>query len=68
VGERLVAALAAEPLWFGDREVRLGVSIGVATFGEGQFTTAEDLLAAADRAMYVVKAAGGSGASIESRP
>jgi len=67
VGERLVAALAAEPLWFGDREVRLGISIGVATFGEGQFTTAEDLLAAADRAMYVVKAAGGGGASIESR-
>jgi diguanylate cyclase (GGDEF)-like protein/PAS domain S-box-containing protein len=68
VGKRLVAALAAEPLRFDDREVRLGISIGVATFGEGQFTTAEDLLAAADRAMYVVKAAGGGGASIESRP
>lgn len=67
VGERLVAALAAEPLRLGDSEVRLGISIGVATFGEGQFTTAEDLLAAADRAMYVVKAAGGGGASIESR-
>jgi diguanylate cyclase (GGDEF)-like protein/PAS domain S-box-containing protein len=67
VGERLVAALAAEPLRLGDREVRLGISIGVATFGGAEFTTAEDLLAAADRAMYVVKAAGGGGASIESR-
>jgi diguanylate cyclase (GGDEF)-like protein/PAS domain S-box-containing protein len=67
VGQRLVAALAAEPLRFGEREVRLGISIGVATFGRGEFTTAEDLLAAADRAMYVVKAAGGGGASIESR-
>ena len=41
---------------------------GAATFGGGDFPTAEELLAAADRAMYVVKAAGGGGASIESRP
>jgi diguanylate cyclase (GGDEF)-like protein/PAS domain S-box-containing protein len=67
VGERLVAALASEPLTLGGREVRLGISIGVATFGGGEFTSAEDVLAAADRAMYVVKAAGGGGASIESR-
>jgi diguanylate cyclase (GGDEF)-like protein len=68
VAERLVAALAAEPLRLGEREVRLGVSIGIATFGRGWFPSAEELLAAADRAMYVVKAAGGGGASIESRP
>jgi diguanylate cyclase (GGDEF)-like protein/PAS domain S-box-containing protein len=68
VGERLVAALAAEPVRIGDHEVRLGISIGVATFGAGEFISAEDLLAAADRAMYRVKAAGGGGASIESRP
>jgi diguanylate cyclase (GGDEF)-like protein/PAS domain S-box-containing protein len=68
VGERLVAALAAEPLRLDDREVRLGASIGIATFAHGEGGTAEDLLAAADRAMYVVKAAGGGGASIESRP
>jgi diguanylate cyclase (GGDEF)-like protein/PAS domain S-box-containing protein len=67
VGQRLVAALAAEPLRIDDREVRLGISIGVATFGAGEFISAEDLLAAADRAMYRVKAAGGGGASIESR-
>jgi diguanylate cyclase (GGDEF)-like protein/PAS domain S-box-containing protein len=68
VAGRLVEAIVAEPLRIGDREVRLGISIGVATFGAGDFPTAEELLSAADRAMYVVKAAGGGGASIESRP
>jgi diguanylate cyclase (GGDEF)-like protein/PAS domain S-box-containing protein len=68
VGQRLVAMLAAEPLRIGEREVRLGISIGVAAFGGGESISAEDLLAAADRAMYMVKAAGGGGASIESRP
>ncbi|MFP5388561.1 MAG: diguanylate cyclase [Thermoleophilia bacterium] len=68
VGQRLVAALAAEPLRIGEREVRLGISIGVAAFGGGESISAEGLLAAADRAMYMVKAAGGGGASIESRP
>jgi diguanylate cyclase (GGDEF)-like protein/PAS domain S-box-containing protein len=68
VAGRLVAAVAAEPLEIGGRSVQLGISVGAATFGEGRLTTAEDLLAAADRAMYVVKAAGGGGASIESRP
>jgi diguanylate cyclase (GGDEF)-like protein/PAS domain S-box-containing protein len=64
---RLVDALAAEPLEFDGRQVQLGISVGVATFGEGDFPAAKELLAAADRAMYVVKAAGGGGASIESR-
>lgn len=66
VGERLVAALAAEPLLLGDREVRLAISVGAATFDWRGGRSAEELLAAADRAMYVVKAAGGGGASIES--
>ena len=68
VAGRLVEAVAAEPLELGGKPVRLGVSVGAATFGEGEFPSAEELLAAADRAMYVVKAAGGGGASIESRP
>jgi diguanylate cyclase (GGDEF)-like protein len=68
VAERLVDAIAMEPLEIGGRPVRLGVSVGAAPFGGGDFPTAEDLLAAADRAMHVVKAAGGGGASIESRP
>ena len=68
VAQRLVAMLAAEPLRIGEREVRLGISIGVAAFGGGESISAENLLAAADRAMYMVKAAGGGGASIESRP
>jgi diguanylate cyclase (GGDEF)-like protein/PAS domain S-box-containing protein len=68
VGERLVAALAAERLVLGDREVRLGISVGAAVFDWRDGQSAEELMAAADRAMYVVKAAGGGGASIESRP
>jgi diguanylate cyclase (GGDEF)-like protein/PAS domain S-box-containing protein len=67
VAGRLVDAIAAEPLEIGGRQLRLGVSVGAATFGEGDYPSAEELLAAADRAMYVVKAAGGGGASIESR-
>jgi diguanylate cyclase (GGDEF)-like protein/PAS domain S-box-containing protein len=68
VAGRLVEAIAAESLEIGGRPVQLGISVGAATFGEGNFPSAEELLAAADRAMYVVKAAGGGGASIESRP
>jgi diguanylate cyclase (GGDEF)-like protein/PAS domain S-box-containing protein len=68
VAERLVEALAAERLEIDGRELRLGISVGVATFDENGCPPAKDLLAAADRAMYVVKAAGGGGASIESRP
>ncbi len=68
VASRLVATIAAEPLEVDGRELKLGISVGVATFDEEGCPTAKDLLAAADRAMYVVKAAGGGGASIESRP
>jgi diguanylate cyclase (GGDEF)-like protein/PAS domain S-box-containing protein len=68
VAGRLVEAIAAEPLEIDGKPVQLGISVGAATFGGGDFPSAEDLLAAADRAMYVVKAAGGGGASIESRP
>jgi diguanylate cyclase (GGDEF)-like protein/PAS domain S-box-containing protein len=67
VAARLVGAVAAEPLEIGGKPVQMGISVGVATFGGGNFPSAEELLAAADRAMYVVKAAGGGGASIESR-
>jgi diguanylate cyclase (GGDEF)-like protein/PAS domain S-box-containing protein len=68
VASRLVEALAAEPLEVDGRELKLGISVGVATFDENGCPLAKDLLAAADRAMYVVKAAGGGGASIESCP
>ena len=68
VAERLVETIAAEPLEIDGREVQLSVSVGAATFDENCCPSAKDLLAAADRAMYVVKAAGGGGASIESRP
>jgi diguanylate cyclase (GGDEF)-like protein len=68
VAARLVEAIAQEPLEVDGEELKLGISVGVATFDENGCPPAKDLLAAADRAMYVVKAAGGGGASIESRP
>jgi diguanylate cyclase (GGDEF)-like protein/PAS domain S-box-containing protein len=61
VAERLVAALAAAPLQVEGGEIRLSISVGVALFDENGLPLAEDLLAAADRAMYMAKAAGGGG-------
>jgi diguanylate cyclase (GGDEF)-like protein/PAS domain S-box-containing protein len=61
VAERLVAALAGAPLKVDGGEVRLEISVGVALFDENGLPLAEDLLSAADRAMYVAKAAGGGG-------
>jgi diguanylate cyclase (GGDEF)-like protein/PAS domain S-box-containing protein len=65
--QRLVAAVAAAPLEVEravGEELGLSVSIGVACFDEHGCPPAQDLLVAADRAMYVVKAAGGGGASL----
>jgi diguanylate cyclase (GGDEF)-like protein/PAS domain S-box-containing protein len=62
VAQRLVAAVAAAPLGIEGSEVQLSASVGVANFDEYGCPPAEDLLVAADRAMYVAKAAGGGGA------
>ncbi len=68
VAERLLGLLAASPLRIDGVEVPLGISVGVALFDEDGCPPAEDLLAAADRAMYVAKAAGGSGAVLAETP
>jgi diguanylate cyclase (GGDEF)-like protein/PAS domain S-box-containing protein len=62
VAERLVAALAASSLEVEGDRIHLAVSAGIALFGDGVCPPARDLLAEADRAMYVAKAAGGGGA------
>ena len=59
VAERLVATLAASPLEISGAEIQIGLSVGIALFDAGGCPPAEELLAAADRAMYVAKAAGG---------
>jgi diguanylate cyclase len=64
VAERLVATLAKSPLRIDDGEIRLGISVGVAPFEGGGCPSAKELLAAADRAMYVAKAAGGGSAVV----
>jgi diguanylate cyclase (GGDEF)-like protein/PAS domain S-box-containing protein len=62
VAERLLAAVAASPFWVDGNELPIGISIGAAVFAGPEVVSAKDLLAAADRAMYVAKAAGGGGA------
>jgi diguanylate cyclase len=64
VAARLVAALAASPLSIEGREVPLCTSVGIALYDENGCPPADELLAAADHAMYAVKASGGSGAEI----
>jgi diguanylate cyclase (GGDEF)-like protein/PAS domain S-box-containing protein len=62
VALRLVEALAASPPVIEGKEVPLGLSVGAAVFDADGCPPAKELLAAADRAMYVAKAAGGGGA------
>jgi diguanylate cyclase (GGDEF)-like protein/PAS domain S-box-containing protein len=68
VAERLVSVLAETPLRVDGREVPLGISVGVALFDACGCPPAKDLLIAADRAMYVAKAAGGNGAVLAGSP
>jgi diguanylate cyclase (GGDEF)-like protein/PAS domain S-box-containing protein len=58
VAERLTAAMRDATLTIEGREVKLGISVGVATFDEYGRPGEIELLAAADRAMYDAKAAG----------
>ncbi|MGC1851186.1 MAG: GGDEF domain-containing protein [Solirubrobacterales bacterium] len=67
-GERLAAAVQETPLEIDDRSIELRVSIGVATFDEYGLPGEQELLAAADRAMYVAKAGGGGGAKLAASP
>jgi diguanylate cyclase (GGDEF)-like protein/PAS domain S-box-containing protein len=62
VGERLAATLEATDLRVEGSPVPLAISVGVAAFDGRDGVDTEDLLARADRAMYVVKAGGGGGA------
>lgn len=64
----VVGALAASPLRIEGREITLAISIGAALFDENGCPPAKDLMAAADRAMYVVKAAGRGGAVLTGSP
>jgi diguanylate cyclase (GGDEF)-like protein/PAS domain S-box-containing protein len=57
--ERLAEAVAETPLEVDGRRVELQISVGVATFDEHGLPGEIDLMAAADRAMYVAKAGGG---------
>jgi len=64
VAERLIDAIRATSLKIDGHVVDLRISIGVATFDEAGIPAEQELLAAADRAMYVAKAGGGGGAKL----
>jgi diguanylate cyclase len=64
VAERLAAVVGESPLEIDGRVVELRVSIGVAMFDEDGIPPEQELLAAADRAMYLAKASGGDGAKL----
>lgn len=59
IASRLLAAIA-QPMRFGNVEVKLTASVGIAIFPQDG-TTGDDLLAHADSAMYVAKRRRGSG-------
>lgn len=56
IAERIIASLA-EPFLIGHREVRIGVSIGIA-FGGPESKNSADTIREADTAMYYAKASG----------
>jgi len=62
--ERLAATVRETTLTIDGAELKLEISVGVALFDEYGRPGELDLLAAADRAMYLVKAAGGGGATV----
>jgi diguanylate cyclase (GGDEF)-like protein len=59
VAEKIVAGIA-QPIEVGDRQYRIGASIGIAVY-PGDAENADGLLRCADQAMYAVKQGGGSG-------
>jgi len=62
--ERLADTVRRSTLNVDGHDVRLEISVGIALFDEFGRPGELDLLAAADRAMYAVKAAGGGGAKV----
>ncbi|MGV8988971.1 MAG: diguanylate cyclase [Cypionkella sp.] len=66
VAERLRLSLHATKVPFENEEIRFTVSIGVAGFGDG--ATPEDVIAAADAALYRAKSGGRNRLGIDGRP
>lgn len=57
VAERCRARIAEMPVFFGEREIALRVSIGVAPW-DGETTCLDEMLTSADQAMYAAKRGG----------
>ena len=58
IGDRVRAAVEEEHMLFGDKRVRITVSLGVATYQGGNFSGKRALLKAADDALYQAKRLG----------
>jgi diguanylate cyclase (GGDEF)-like protein/PAS domain S-box-containing protein len=65
--EQLRSAMAAVPVLYGTTPIIVTASFGVATFPRDG-STGDDLIAAADRALYVAKAAGRNRVTVSSGP
>jgi diguanylate cyclase (GGDEF)-like protein len=66
VAERIRAAVADFSFLEPDHPLRVTVSAGAATFAPGSGITAEQLVAAADRALYAAKKGGKNRVVVES--
>jgi diguanylate cyclase (GGDEF)-like protein/PAS domain S-box-containing protein len=66
VADRLLAKVGETTLTIEGTRVQLAISIGIALFDEYGIPNEEDLISAADRAMYAAKAEGGAGISLAS--
>jgi len=58
LGRRVCERVAAEPLTFEGKTLAVTVSIGLATYVEGNYTSGDELVRAADAALFRAKAAG----------
>ena len=58
IAERLRKAIEADPIQYRSKAIPITISVGIATFENGNFQTLEDLIQKADECLYEAKAAG----------
>ncbi|MPM96929.1 Diguanylate cyclase DosC [bioreactor metagenome] len=64
VGEAIRRSIEEKRITYGNQEIRITMSIGGASFPERDASSEEDLIEAADQALYLVKESGRNRASV----